>query len=120
MSGTAVTTQVETPQASLDNGPATPGTSAPILADSQAAAAVNEQTASFVIRSIAVTVCLVVGAIVGVLCYRVAMDGNAPVTVQITQQLANMVPPLVGSLVIALVGNKGISAIISKWTGSQQ
>lgn len=108
----------ENAPATTDIGPVAPGTPTPIVADGQTQQQMNEQTASFVMRTICVTICLCAAGVVGVLCFRVAVDGNAPVTLQVTQQLAGMVPPMMGALVLALLGNKGVSAIISKWAGT--
>lgn len=110
--------ELETPQASPENGPVALGTSTPIISE-KSAVQMNEETASFVVKAFSLTICAVILAIVGVLAYRVALDGDSPVTVQITQQLANLITPLVAALVASTVGNKAVSALLSKWTGGQ-
>ena len=74
---------------------------------------ITEATVQFVVRLFAATVCLVLLLIVGVLCFRVALDGNSAITNQITQQLAGIVPWLSGALVAAIVGTKGIAAFLA-------
>lgn len=56
-------------------------------------------------------------AIVGVLCYRVALDGNNATTATITAQLADNVKWLVLGLAAVILGKNAISALIAKFTG---
>lgn len=78
---------------------------------------ISEETSSFVIRVFAVTISGVLFMIVGVLCLRVALDGNSAVTTQVTQSLAGIVPWLAGTLVAAIVGAKAIAAFVTSKLG---
>lgn len=74
---------------------------------------ITEATYQVVVKFFAGTVCMVLLMIVGVLCFRVALDGDSAITQQITQQLAGLVPWLAGALVAAIVGAKGAAALLS-------
>lgn len=69
-------------------------------------------TYSIIVCMFAGTICLVLLAVVGVLCARVALDGDAPLTIQITQQLADLVPKLAAAMVVATIGSRALGA----WT----
>lgn len=83
--------------------------------DSTAVLTMSEQTTQFVIKAFALCICLIMAAIAGVLCYRVAVDGNAPLTEQITQQLASLFPWLAFALVTAIIGKPAAQALLAKF-----
>jgi len=69
------------------------------------------RTEQVVIIMFSATVCLILAGIAAVLCARVAIDGNAPLTIQITQELAGAFPWLLGALVVAIVGRSALAKI---------
>lgn len=94
------------------DAPASSATGATL--DSMGVLSMTEQTQQFVIKVFAITICAVVAVITGVLCYRVAIDGDAPLTSDITHQLVSVLPWLVGALVAAIVGQTGAKALLAK------
>lgn len=79
------------------------------------ALAISEQTAQWVIKAFALTICLIMVAITAVLCYRVYVDGNQPLTTAITQQLSSLFPWLAFSLVTVTVGKPTAQALLAKF-----
>ena len=55
-----------------------------------------------------VTVCVSVLAIVAVMCYRVAVDGNAPLTSDITTKMALVAGLCIISMTVSLFGNNNL------------
>lgn len=73
----------------------------------------SEDTYQFVIKVFALSISSILVMIVGVLCFRVALDGESTITKEITDQLVGIVPWLAGALVAAIVGTRGISAFLA-------
>lgn len=78
----------------------------------------NVDTRQWVIRLFAMTTAIICAAIAGVLIIRVAIDGNAPLTEQITAGFVSMLPQLLGFLAAVIVGEPAVSAVLAKITGS--
>jgi hypothetical protein len=78
----------------------------------------NEQTQQRAALMIVGTLCLSILLIVGVCVVRVALDGNAPLTAQITTALLDILPWLAGMSVTALLGKGVASAVLAHVTGA--
>lgn len=78
---------------------------------------ITEATYQRIILIFACTISVILVMITGVLCFRVALDGDSAITQQITNQLVGIVPWLAGSLVAAVVGSKGIASLIGARLG---
>lgn len=64
-----------------------------------------------------VTVCVSVLAIVAVMCYRVAVDGNAPLTSDITTKMALVAGLCIISMTVSLFGNNNLAVkVLEKLT----
>ena len=102
--------------------PATPpvvpsaSTPAPTPASTPAPTAVNSPTVIgatglrglIITIGAVVTVCGSVLAIVAVMCYRVAVDGNAPLTSDITTKMAVVAGLCILSMTVSLFGNNSL------------
>lgn len=82
--------------------------------DSMGVLNMSEQTQQTVITMFAATICGVVVAVTLTLCYRVWVDGDAPLTSDITHQLVSVLPWLVGALVTAIIGQQSAKALLAK------
>lgn len=74
-------------------------------------------TRQWVIKLFALTTALICSGIAGVLIVRVAIDGNAPLTEQITAGFVNQLPQLLGFLAAVIVGEPIVSGILAKLAG---
>lgn len=77
----------------------------------------NVDTRQWVIKLFALTTALICAGIAGVLIIRVAIDGNAPLTTQITAGFVNQLPQLLGFLAAVIVGEPLVSGILAKLAG---
>ena len=85
--------------------------------DPAAIVSVNEATYNRIATIFAIALALCTVGIVGVLCFRVAVDGNAPLTTSITTDLADNVKWLVIALAAVILGKNAINALIAKFAG---
>lgn len=99
------------------SAPSAPASS--VTASSQTPAAqgvsvgMTQETRQFVIRLFAVAIVVFTGAILTMLIYRAWMDGNAPLTAQITADLVGLIPWLLGFVAAIITGEPVGTALVA-------
>lgn len=74
----------------------------------------TQDTRQFVIKLFSIAIVVFSGAILAVLLFRAWVDGNAPLTAQITQGLINELPYLLGFLAAIIIGEPVGTALVAR------
>lgn len=72
----------------------------------------TQDTRQFVIKLFAVAIVFFTGAILAMMLYRAWVDGNAPLTAQITSGLIGLVPWLLGFVAVIITGEPVGTALV--------
>lgn len=72
----------------------------------------TQDTRQFVIKLFAVAIVVFTGAILAMMLYRAWMDGNAPLTAQITAGLIGLIPWLLGFVAVIITGEPVGTALV--------